>query len=427
MRIGVLPGNRNAGGVFQVGLSMIQALTPGSPDELVLVHNDNRELPLEALRDAGWETAAIPSETGSRLAPVRRVARRAGLTGLHQRTLVSYPNPDDVRHDPVLEGWLAGLRIELMLYPVPTMSAFEVSVPYVAAVHDLQHRLHPEFPEVSANGEAEAREYLFRNLVRSALVVIVDSETGREDVLECYGAYIEPARVEVLPFVPPPYLFAPAPGPIDVHALHGLPDRYLIYPAQFWPHKNHLRLVEAIALLRARGVEVTLALCGTHEGRLRSRTYADVRGLARNRRIDRHVRLLGYVPDHHMRALYSQAVALVMPTFFGPTNIPVLEAWAAGCPVVTSDIRGIREQVGDAALLVDPSSTEAIADGILRIWEDDALRDALVEAGRSRLRELQPQQYRDRLLQILDHARERVRAGERDSRAWRRPSAIRSN
>ena len=73
--------------------------------------------------------------------------------------------------------------------------------------------------------------------------------------------------------------------------------------------------------------------------------------------------------------------ALVMPTFFGPTNIPILEAWAFGCPVLTSDIRGIREQVGDAAVLVNPRSVEAIADGIYRLWTDENLGRMLGERG----------------------------------------------
>ena len=85
--------------------------------------------------------------------------------------------------------------------------------------------------------------------------------------------------------------------------------------------------------------------------------------------LESQIRYGGYVPDEDMSGLYAGAVALTMPTFFGPTNIPVLEAWAYGCPVLTSDIRGIREQVGDAGVLVDPRSIESIADGIYQAVE----------------------------------------------------------
>ena len=108
--------------------------------------------------------------------------------------------------NPVLGEWFARTGVELMLFPAPKAIAFEAGLPYIMAVHDLQHRLQPEFPEVSADGEWEAREYLFRNGVEHALAVLVDSEVGREDVLNCYGELVSPERVKVLPFLPPPYL-----------------------------------------------------------------------------------------------------------------------------------------------------------------------------------------------------------------------------
>jgi glycosyltransferase involved in cell wall biosynthesis len=427
VRLGLLPGNRNVGGGFQVSLSMIESLTPGQPDELVLVHNPNGELPLEELRRAGWETAVLPSAPGPRLQTLRRAGRRAGLARLRPQPRITRPEPDVVKHDTALEAWFAPLRLDLMLYPVVPTSAFEIAVPYIGAIHDIQHRHQPEFPEVSADGQAEAREYLYRNLVRYALFILVDSETGKEDVLEAYGEHIESERVKILPFAPPGYLFEPSAASRDMRAVYDLPKRYLFYPASFWPHKNHARLVAAVALLRERGLDVSLVLCGAHDGALRERTYADVKRALREHRLDDHVRLLGYVADDDMPGLYASAVALAMPTFFGPTNIPVLEAWAAGCPVITSDLRGIREQTGDAALLADPRSTEALAEAIARLWDDEALRSRLVEAGRRRLGEFTPQHYRQRLHEILDDARERVRNGEGGNRPWSAGSRITSN
>ena len=86
------------------------------------------------------------------------------------------------------------------------------------AIHDLQHRIHPEFPEVSANGEWEAREHLFASGVRHAEAILVDSEVGREDVLEFYGHLTSPDRVRILPFVLPPYLVRPTPDEVRLSA-----------------------------------------------------------------------------------------------------------------------------------------------------------------------------------------------------------------
>src|SRR3989475_11210275 len=109
--------------------------------------------------------------------------------------------------------------------------------------------------------------------------------------------------------------------------------------------------------------------------------------------LEGEIRYLGYAPDEDMSGLYAGAAALVMPTFFGPTNIPVLEAWAFGWRVLTSDIRGVREQVGDAALLADPTSVEAIAGGIRRLWTDREVGRALSDLGRRRLSAYTPEDY----------------------------------
>jgi glycosyltransferase involved in cell wall biosynthesis len=133
--------------------------------------------------------------------------------------------------------------------------------------------------------------------------------------------------------------------------------------------------------------------------------------LSRQLGVDNEVHYLGYVPDEDMAGLYAESTALVMPTFFGPTNIPPLEAWAFSCPVLTSDIRGIREQAGEAAILVDPRSVEAIADGIYRLWMDESLRFNLAVRGRQRLSTYTPDDYRRRLREILEEAKARVRRG----------------
>ena len=91
-----------------------------------------------------------------------------------------------------------------------------------------------------------------------------------------------------------------------------------------------------------------------------------------------------------------------MPTYFGPTNIPQLEAFALGCPVATSRIYGIPAQVGDAALLFDPGSVDQIFDCLQRLWTDDALCADLAEKGRHHAANWGPEQFRDRLLQIVE-------------------------
>jgi glycosyltransferase involved in cell wall biosynthesis len=191
-----------------------------------------------------------------------------------------------------------------------------------------------------------------------------------------------------------------------VRERYSLPARYLFYPAQFWPHKNHRRIIEALGALREReGLRIPIVFCGSHSGKVRKETFNEAMAMAKRLGVADQIQYLGYVPDEDMSALYAGAVALVMPTFFGPSNIPALEAWKLNCPVITSDIRGIREQTGNAALLVHPDSVEAITEAILRLWTDEGLRQQLIERGRARLRNFTPEDFARRLTEILEEAK----------------------
>jgi glycosyltransferase involved in cell wall biosynthesis len=320
---------------------------------------------------------------------------------------------DWMPRDSKLLQFLSRRGIDWLLYTAPTVQAFQSGMPYVMPVHDLQHRLQPSFPEVSAHGAWEHREYLYRNGTRHATLILADSEVGREDIVHYYGPYgVTADRVKVLPFVPPPYLTRKPSQEERTHIrnVFNLPERYMFYPSHLWPHKNHVRLVQAIGLLRQTpGIDVQLVLSGGNKGAVRSAVFREVMTEAERLHVTSNIHYLGYVPHDAMSALYAEATSLVMPTFFGPTNIPVVEAWLLGCPVLSSDIRGIREQVGDAGLLVDPRSVDAIADGIQRLWEDAELRAKLAQRGRERLATYDQADFAVRLAEIIDETNLRVR------------------
>ena len=426
MRIGIVPVLSGfGGGVYQYSFTMLRALDEwkgaACEDDFVVFTHQMHHPAIVPLNGHGWTVQPLhpPSVKRQALNMLRRIVGE----GRHREAWrwlrwwlqgkLSRPDPDAVRFRPDMSRWLHRCGVELMIYPDRSSLSFETGIPYVMTIHDLQHRLQPEFPEVSANGEWERREYIFRNGIRYATLLLADSEVGKEDILNFYGPYgVTPDRVKVLPFLPTCYLAVNVSESERqrVRMTYHLPERYLFYPAQFWPHKNHARIVQALGLLKqANRIKIPIVFCGSNMEGIQRRTFREVMSLSHQLGVEDQVHYLGYVPDEDMSGLYAGAVALVMPTFFGPTNIPVLEAWALGCPVLTSHIRGIQEQSGDAAVLVDPRSVEAIADGIYRLWTDENLRPALADRGRHRLSAYTPGDYRRRLIEILGEAKTRVR------------------
>ena len=427
MHIGILPILMPfGGGVYQYSLSVLHALDSAPEHEFTVFEYFGTVGGVAGLDAARWnvQPLAPPSRKPAWLKALDRAVGEGPhrdayrwMKRLLRGTATAPVRPADgtAGLDEPLHRRLTGFGIELMLYGNPMPMSFEARLPYVMPIHDLQHRLQPEWPEVSANGEFERREYAFGNGARYATLVLADSEVGKEDILDCYGSLgVTPDRVKVLPYVPAHYLAVDVSQAERnrVRTKYGLWERFFFYPAQFWPHKNHGRIVEALGQLAARGVRPSVAFCGSHSTPLREQAFEAVSRRARELGIEPQVKYLGFAPEEDMSALYAEAVALVMPTFFGPTNIPPLEAWAFGCPVLTSDIRGIREQMGDAALLVNPRSSEAIADGIRRLWESESLRRDFAERGRKRLASYTPEDFRARLIAILEEAMERVRAGD---------------
>jgi len=273
---------------------------------------------------------------------------------------------------------LKKLGIELLIYPCPMPWAAEFDIPSIVAVHDIAHRLHSEFPEIADKEMLRKREYLYSNICKKAKTIFVDSECGKIDLLNHYTPKKE--TIVVLPFVPNEDLMEVQ--PINVEKNFQLPERYIFYPAQFWRHKNHANLLRAISVLRdTYSVDVPVVFVGCEKN-----ASDDLNKMISDLNLRSMVFTLGYVNDQELVSLYSHAVAMVMPTFLGPTNIPQLEAFMLGCPVVTSRIAGIPEQVGDAALLFDPHDCNEIAEKIFLVWTDKNLRDLLIMKGRQRAR-----------------------------------------
>lgn len=250
--------------------------------------------------------------------------------------------------------------------PIPRLA-----VPSVVTVHDVSH-LDGRRP--AAWPLRAYRSWAYDGAARAASTVVATSRFAAERIVD--GMRVAPERVEVVPLGIDHDLFRPGPLPDDDAVLRGiqLPDRFLFYPANLWPHKNHERLVDALA--RSDDPELSLVLAGQPYGR-----WERLRRHANRARLAERVVHLGHRDPRVMAALYRRAAATVIPSLHEGFGLPALEAMACGCPVATSGCGALADLTA-GAIDFDPRDPESIAAVVSRLLQDEGLRSDLVQAGR---------------------------------------------
>lgn len=289
-------------------------------------------------------------------------------------------------------------NIDIVFFPSVTPTSICVKNP-ICAIHDLMHRYLRQYPEIASVYQYVLREVLFSRIAHHSKVILVDSNLGKKHVEECYFRKKTVNKITVLPYIAPDYIYHVEQYKDDEwqEIRQHLPLKYFFYPAQFWKHKNHLNLVKAIDNLKTKYPDIHIVFVGSEKN-----AYREIVEYVRNAQLENNITFLGYVSDYSMVQLYKNTQALIMPSFFGPTNIPQLEAFYLGCPVAVADVFAIKEQVKDAALLFKPDSVPEIVNCMEQLWCDDNLRKQLVDKGYQWSAEWGPEQFRNKVLEILE-------------------------
>ena len=286
-------------------------------------------------------------------------------------------------------------NIEFIWFPTSIYSLVEI--PYIATVFDIQHRLQPWFPEVSRDGQWEHREAYYSTYLKRAAYILTPNRAGRDELALFYQLPTE--RFRPLPHPTPHIERLPTEDEVErVLEKYQLLRGYLFYPAQFWAHKNHVNLLLALRELKETfGQEKHLVLTGSDQGNLEN-----VRGRVKVLGLEEQVHFLGFIPREDLVALYCGALALTYVSLFGPENLPPLEAFKCGCPVIASKVSGAQEQYGDAALLVDGLAPEEIARAVIRLEQEKDFRQTLIERGRLRAEAYSGMDYVLNVMKIFD-------------------------
>ena len=251
----------------------------------------------------------------------------------------------------------------------------------VVTIHDCIHLMFPQYlPSRLAYTYARASIW---SAIRRAERVLTVSEASKADILRCYDV---PADKIVVTYNAIDDRFLAEPAEVDVvraRERYQLTDPFILYVGNIKPHKNLERLIEAFDQVRRQGFdELTLVIIGDQISKLQG-----LRRAVHRHKLHKQVRFLGFVAPEVLTVLYRLARVFVFPSLYEGFGLPPLEAMASGTPVLSSNVSSLPEVLGDAALLVDPYSADAIADGIVRLLTDEALRATLKARGLAKVRE----------------------------------------
>jgi glycosyltransferase involved in cell wall biosynthesis len=383
-RIGILLDSLPlCGGIFQYDQTILQALHALPQDQFQpVVLYSHRE----------WESYLVNQQTSSLYVKHSIFSRFLNAVMNRSRFPTAYWRRIS-KHLLSIPRTLTNQNCHLWVFPSQDYWGYNADVISLITIHDLMHRYEPRFPEVSSWGEYGKREKHYRRICNWAKGILVDSKLGQDHVIESYG--VDRSRIHVLPYTVPQYILSPGQPP-EFDTKYALPDKFFFYPAQFWKHKNHVNLVKAMAKIHDRIPDLHFVFLGSEKNAL-----ARTRRLIAELDLQPHVTIFRYIPDCDMTEFYRRARAMVMPSFFGPTNIPPIEAMAAGCPVAVSNVYAMPDQMGDAAILFSPESVDDIATALYRLWQDDGLCAELVGKGRKRIKELSQSRFNNDFLQIV--------------------------
>jgi glycosyltransferase involved in cell wall biosynthesis len=322
-------------------LRILQAYAADAVTPILFTGDDVDDCELEAFREFLQEPVIKTPLLGS-----SRRLRRALL-------------PILLGKDPAVERLFQRQGVELV-FENAIYYGWGFRVPVLAWIPDVQHRRLPGMFSFSGYWK---RELGFRAQVGSGRTIMVSSESARKDCENFYPA--SRGHVQVVPFA----VMANGANDVDpdlTRRHYGLPEHFFYLPNQFWKHKNHQAVIDAVSLLKKRGVEVVVAASGQSVDQRHPEFYRHLNRTVAEAAIADNFRFIGMVPYRDLLGLMKSSAAVINPSLFEGWSTTVEEAKALGVPLILSDIDVHREQAASAEFF-DPADPAGLAE-ILARW-----------------------------------------------------------
>jgi glycosyltransferase involved in cell wall biosynthesis len=283
-------------------------------------------------------------------------------------------------------------KIDLMVYPFwfdyPTINR-----PYILFYWDSAHRYLSFMPDLAVRNI----EAIFKPALDKAFKVIVPNKAAIDELESLYKLGQPSSKCSIIPFsFPPPEINSSDRFDSKLKEAE-INKPFIFYPAGFWPHKNHVILVDAIHELNMKGNHINVVMTGPDRG-----NYEYIKSLIVDKGMENQFHYLGFVEREFLCYLYQNCIALVYPSIVGPNNYPPIEAASLGCPVLLSDLPGHREQMEDAALYFEKFNPSQLADKIDLLINDRVLRETLIRRGIELTESLKPEAYFESLMKVFE-------------------------
>lgn len=264
-------------------------------------------------------------------------------------------------------------KVDLVYFLSPNHNAMYINnCNIITTCWDICHRDNVEFPEIFLNNNFQLREILFNTTYTKSYNVICESYLTKKNLAKWYK--VDKKRIKIIPLFKSINLenkFYKSKKKILKK------DNFLFYPGQLWSHKNHIYVIDALKVLKRKyNIKINFYFCGSNKGNLKKiLSYSIKMG------VDDQVKYLGFLNNKEIKSYYRSAFALVMPTYFGPSNYPPLEAFSYGCPVIYNLFGSEDIKFKKIVWKINISSPNSLVKTILRMKKNKNKINQKVKAG----------------------------------------------
>ena len=271
-------------------------------------------------------------------------------------------------------------KYDIVIFLGPSqMSKFCKEVAFISNIWDLDHKKNSQFPEHNSNNIYEQKEKLFNEITTRAFKILVPHESNKSDLINFYKA--DGANIITQNFIPMlPTIYDKNKHNKELYNnlfnnFKWPPNKIIIfYPAQFWAHKNHKYIIDAAEILKNKNnTKYLFIFCGGNKG-----NYKYIKDLIIKKQLGNIIKILTYISDDEVIALYLNSNGVVMPTYCGPTNLPIYESFYFKKIIFYTKGLIPNDSINDRLISIDITSPEDFCRQ-LEIYSDTSKINKIVE------------------------------------------------